>query len=285
LKRRALEGITVREVSLLGPFATAFFIPHGYAVLFIWVLSVQLGVPLPTAPLLLAVGAVAHAGQLDLGVSVVLAVAASMAGHLAWYEAGRLKGAKVLRLVCKISLEPDSCVRNTENLFARWGAKTLVAAPFVPGLSAVAQPLAGMTHMPLGRFVLYDSLGSLLWAGGYMGLGYLFSAQLQMILQATTRVAGTGAVAAVLLVTVWVLVKLIGRRRLIQEHRIARITPQELKRKLDAGEPVTVLDLRHELDFASDPHIIQGALRMPAEELERRHLEIPRDREVVLYCT
>jgi len=270
---------------VLGPSATAFLIQHGYAVLFAWVLAVQLGLPLPTAPLLLAVGALAHAGQMDLGASLVLAVAASMVGHLAWYEAGRRGGGKVLRLVCEISLEPDSCVRKTENVFARWGAKTLVVAPFVPGLSAVAQPLAGMTRMPLVRFVLYDSLGSLLWAGGYAGLGYLFSAQLQLVLQAATRAAGTGAAVLALVVAVWLLVKLISRRRLLQELRIARITPQELKRKLDAGELVTVLDLRHAVDFDSDPRIIQGALRMPAEELELRHLEIPRDREIVLYCT
>jgi membrane protein DedA with SNARE-associated domain len=270
---------------VLGPSATAFLVQHGYAVLFAWVLAVQLGLPLPTAPLLLAVGALAHAGQMDLGASVPVAVAASMVGHLAWYEGGRRGGGKVLRLVCRISLEPDSCVRKTENVFARWGAKTLVVAPFVPGLSAVAQPLAGMTRMPLVRFVLYDSLGSLLWAGGYAGLGYLFSAQLELVLQAATRAAGTGAVALALVIAVWLLVKLIGRQRLIQELRIARITPQELKRKLDAGELVTVLDLRHAVDFDSDPRTIQGALRMPAEELELRHLEIPRDREIILYCT
>jgi len=274
-----------RGFSLLGSSATAFLVQHGYAVLFAWVLAVQLGVPLPTAPLLLAVGALSHAGQMNLGASVLTSVAASLLGHLAWYEAGRRGGAKVLRLVCKISLEPDSCVRKTENVFARWGAKTLIIAPFVPGLSAVAQPLAGMTRMPLARFVLYESLGSLLWAGGYAGLGYLFSGQLQLVLQAASRAAGTGAVALVLVVAVWLLVKLIGRRRLIRELRIARITPQELKRKLDAGESVTVLDLRHAVDFDSDPRIIQGALRMPAEELELRHLEIPRDREIILYCT
>jgi membrane protein DedA with SNARE-associated domain len=222
---------------------------------------------------------------MDLGASIALAVAASTLGHLVWYEAGRRGGARILRLVCKISLEPDSCVRNTENLFARWGAKTLVASPFVPGLSAVAQPLAGMTRMPLLKFVGYDGLGSLLWAGGYAGAGYLFSAQLERVLQASTRVAGTGAAGLALLLAGWVAFKIAGRRKLVQELRVARITPRELKRKLDAGERLLVLDLRHALDFESDPRTIQGALRMPAEELERRHLEIPRDREVVLYCT
>jgi membrane protein DedA with SNARE-associated domain len=270
---------------LLGVSATAFLAQHGYALLFGWVLLVQLGLPLPTAPLLLAVGALARSGRLDLGAAVAVAVAASMLGHLAWYEAGRRGGARILKLICRISLEPDSCVRGTENLFARYGAKTLAVAPFIPGLSTVAQPLAGMTRMPLGRFLLFDLLGACLWAGAYTGLGYVFSSQLEMAAQAAARLAGAGVALVVVLVVGWVGAKLLGRRRLIQELRIARITPEELKQKLDAGAAVTVIDLRHALDFESDPRVIQGALRMAAEELEQRHQEIPRHHEIVLYCT
>ena len=136
---------------------------HGQAVLFIVSLIAQLGAPVPMTPLLLAAGALAKEGQLSFASVVAISMAASALGHLVWYEAGRRRGTAVLRLICRISLEPDSCVRRTEDFFGRHGGRALVAAPFVPGLGAVAPPLAGMAGMPVARFLLLDSLGALLW--------------------------------------------------------------------------------------------------------------------------
>ncbi len=262
-----------------------FLLQYGYAVIFVTVLAEQIGVPVPSTPVLLAVGALAGLGQLNLAVVMTLAVVASLLGDLLWYQLGRRRGSRVLSWLCRISLEPDSCVRRTENMFARHGARSLLVAKFIPGLSTVAPPLAGIFQMRLARFLLFDSLGSFFWVGAFAGLGYLFSDQFEQIAAYAARlgawlglILGGGLIAYL----VW---KFVHRQRFIRNLRIARITPEELKRKLDAGEEVVIVDLRHSLDFEADPRTIPGALHLAAEELEEHHQDIPRDRDIILYCT
>ncbi len=265
--------------------ALYFLIRHGYAVLFAAVLVDQLGMPVPAAPFLVAAGALVRADRLSPAAVIGLAVLASLLGHTAWYEAGRRGGGKILRIVCGVSLEPDVCVRKTENLFARRGAKSLVFAQFIPGLAVVAQPLAGMSGVPLPRFLGFNLLAAVLWAGGFVGGGYMFARQLESAAHVALRLGGS-----LLLVILGALVAYLGwkvleRQRLLRQLRTARISPEELKHQMDAGEHVTIVDLRHALEFEADPRTIPGALRMAPEELDDRHPEIPRDREVVLYCT
>jgi len=170
--------------------ALRFLIANGYAIVFAVALVNQAGLPFPAAPWLLAAGALAQRGHLNGFGVLALAMAASLLAHLAWYEAGRRSGAKILRLVCRISLEPDLCVRKTENLFAARGPKALMMAHFIPGLVTVAQPLAGMLRMPRPRFVGYNLVGSLLWAGGFIGLGFVFSRQLAAVGQVALGLGG-----------------------------------------------------------------------------------------------
>ena len=155
-----------------------FLVKHGYVVLFASVLAQQLGVPLPSTPFIVAAGALAHTGQLSFGASIFVAFSAAMIADLVWFEIGRLRGIRVLQFLCRISLEPDYCVRRTENSFARYGAKTLIVGKIVPGISAVATPMAGVYGLSRSRFLLFDSLGILLWIGTFELLGYLFSDQL-----------------------------------------------------------------------------------------------------------
>ena len=166
-----------------------FLVRHGYSVLFVWVLAEQLGLPLPATPLLLAAGALAGSGQMNLPLAISVAVLASMLGDVSWYEFGRRRGGKVLNLLCRISLEPDSCVRKTETAFVRHGARSLLIAKFVPGLNTMAPPLAGIIGMRLGRFLIFDALGAFLYLGTFVGLGFVFSSQLE---QVAARVAGLG---------------------------------------------------------------------------------------------
>lgn len=262
-----------------------FLLRHGYSVLFVWVLAEQLGLPVPSVPLLLAAGALAGRGRLNLSLVAGLPIVAALMSDALWYELGRRRGVKVLQFLCRISLEPDSCVRRTENVFARHGARSLVVAKFVPGLNTAAPPLAGVFRMRLSRFLFFDALGVMVWVGAFVGLGYVFSDQLE-------RVADHA-----LTLGTWLLVLLFGalagyigwkylhRRRFLRELRVARITPEELKRKLDAGEDVVVVDLRHSYDFEAEPGTIPGAYRMEASELDEMSEQIPRDRDVVLYCT
>ena len=258
---------------------------HGYAVIFAWVAAEQLALPVPSEPVLLAAGALAGAGLLRLPVAVAVGVAASLFSDIIWYEIGRARGSRVTRVLCWISLEPDSCVRRSQEIFARYGGHSLLVAKFVPGLNTVAQPLAGVLGMRRSRFLLYDALGALLWIGTYTGLGYLFSDQIGRVV-AHARSLGSWLIGLAFAGLVFYIAgKYIRRQRFIRHLRIARITAAELKEKLDAGETLTIVDLRHQLDFGADPMMIPGAVHLSPEELERRSEEIPHDRDVVLYCT
>jgi membrane protein DedA with SNARE-associated domain len=263
----------------------AFLLHHPYFVLCGVVFAEQAGLPLPAAPFLLAAGALAGLGKLNPSLAVLGAALAALLADLAWYQAGRRRGMSILKLVCRISLEPDSCVRRTSNVFARQGGRTLLVAKFLPGLSTVAPPLAGMIGMRLSRFALWDGAGSLLWVGAFLLLGMAFHDQLESVAELVAAGVGRLGEALGALFALWLGWKYTRRRRFIRSLRVARITPEELKRRLDAGEAVVIVDLRGSLDLAHDPQTLPGALRMSAEELETRHVEIPRDRDVVLYCT
>jgi len=263
-----------------------FLVRYGYQVLFLWVLAEQLGVPLPSAPVLLAAGALGAAGRMSIVAATIIAFMAALSGDVFWYRLGRRHGTSFLGRLCRLSLEPDSCVRRAENFFARHGARSLLVAKFIPGLNTVAAPIAGAIRTPRWRFLWFDGLGILLWVTTFETLGFVFTRQLQQVAayvsHAGALVLGVGVASGA---TIYMARKSVKRRRLLAQLRMARITAEELKRKLDAHEDVAIIDLRHPLDFLPQPYTIPGAIRIPAEELERRHSEIPRDRDVVLYCT
>jgi membrane protein DedA with SNARE-associated domain len=262
--------------------AADFLIRHGYAVLFGWVLLEQLGLPIPAAPLLVAAGALARAGKMNLTLVLTLAFIAVILADLFWYSLGRYRGGRILKLLCRISLEPDSCVRRTENLFVRHGVRSLLVAKFIPGLNTAAPSLAGVFRMPVRRFLIFDSLGGFLWVVTVTSLGLILSDQLERI---ALRWGGWLVAALAGGLAAYVLWKFIQRRRFLRRLRVARITPQELMDKLTAGENMSIVDLRQPMDIEAFPQMIPGALRIAMEEIEERHGEIPRDRDVVLYCS
>ncbi|HTP05109.1 MAG TPA: VTT domain-containing protein [Nitrospirota bacterium] len=261
-----------------------FLMRHGYTVLFFWVLTETIGLPIPVAPLLITVGALAGVGQMNLFLCIALGVCAALLSDIFWYAMGRLRGSKVLSLLCRISLEPDSCVRRTENIFARYGARALLITKFVPGLSAVSTPLAGTIDMRPSRFLFFDILGIIAWIGSYVLFGYIFSKQLDRALDYAEGMGKTLSVLVVGALALYILRKYSLRRRFLRELFVARITPEELKQKMDAGEDIVVIDVRHSLDFEAEPYIIPGALIIPSELLES-HPAVPRDREIVVYCS
>jgi len=265
--------------------AADFLIRHGYALLFGWVLLEQMGLPIPAVPLLIAAGALAGAGKLNLTFAAALALIAVILADLFWYSLGRYRGGRILKLLCRISLEPDSCVRRTENLFVRHGAHSLLVAKFVPGLNTAAPSLAGIFRMPARRFMIFDALGGLFWVATFAGLGLAFSDQLEQIAARALRWGGWLVAVLAGSLAAYVLWKFIQRRRFLRRLRIARITPNELMDKLTAGENISIVDLRQPIDVEAFPQMIPGALRIGMEEIEERHQEIPRDRDVVLYCS
>jgi membrane protein DedA with SNARE-associated domain len=261
-----------------------FLIRHGYTVLFVWVLAEQVGAPVPAAPMLLAAGVLAGVGFLHFTLAFILGVAASLISDLLWYLIGRHKGGSVLSFLCKISLKPDSCVRRTSDLFYHHGARSLLLAKFIPGLSTIAPPLAGVFRMSLWRFFLYDGLGAGLWVVSFMGLGYLFSGQIEEVAAYALKMGTSLTVLVFGSLAAYILWKYVQRQRFLRHMRFARITPEELKRKFDAGEEVMVVDVRHPVEFAAEPQTIPGAFYLSLEDLDKEHSKIPRDKDVVLYC-
>jgi membrane protein DedA with SNARE-associated domain len=262
-----------------------FLMEHGYALLFAWVLVEQLGLPIPAVPLLLAAGALAGSGRMNLALAASLALVAVIAADMFWYALGRYRGGRILKFLCRIALEPDSCVRRTENVFLRHGARSLLVAKFVPGLNTAAPSLAGVFRMPVSNFILFDSLGALFWVATFIGVGFVLSEQLEQVAAYLTRWGAWLMVALGAGLAAYILWKYTQRRRFLSRLRTARITPQELMEKLTTRDDVLIVDLRQPLDVQAFPHMLPGALRLSMEDLEERHREIPRDRDVVLYCS
>src|ERR1700757_4321656 len=209
-----------------------FLLHHGYALLLGWVFAEQVGLPVPSMPLLLAAGALAGTGHLSFFASLFYVILAAVAAYSMWYQLGRRKGIKILQLLCKISLEPDSCVRRTEGLFSKQGARSLLLAKFLPGLSTVAPPLAGIFHMRLRRFLVFDGGGSLLWAGTFLGLGYVFSGEIERSAEHALNLGGGLLVLLIAALASYISYKFIARQRFMRQLRIGRITAEELKNKI-----------------------------------------------------
>jgi membrane protein DedA with SNARE-associated domain len=261
-----------------------FLIRHGYALLFAVVLAEQLGLPVPAAPVLMAMGALAGLSKFSFWVALAVAAAAALLSDSIWYEIGRRRGRGVLTLLCRISIEPDSCVRQTEDVFVRYGSSTLLFAKFVPGLSTIAPPLAGMTGMRVRTFALLDAAGSVIWAGALLGAGLLFRHQVEPILAAASSLGLYFVLLAAAGLAVYLGIKYYQRWRIMKLLRISRISASELNELIVSGAPIVIVDMRNPREIA-ETHTIPGAIRMRGSELELRHGEIARDRDVILYCS
>jgi membrane protein DedA with SNARE-associated domain/rhodanese-related sulfurtransferase len=264
---------------------TQFLIHHGLPLVFAAVFLEQMGLPLPALPWLLAAGALSATGQFSLLLGLAVTVVACLVADGIWFYLGRYRGNQVLGLLCRISLEPDSCVRRTQNVFTRYGLRSVLVAKFVPGLSTVAPPLAGMAGVGAGRFLFVDAVGSLLYGGCFIFLGYFFSSQIQQIGEALAGIGGSALGLLAGLAGLYIGFKLWQRQRLLRELRMSRITVDELHRKQEAGEDVMVLDLRSRAAVEQDPAIIRGAVRFSLDDIEKRQHELPRDREIIVYCS
>lgn len=258
---------------------------YGYLLLFGWVLFEQLGIPLPATPVLLAAGALSAQRQLSLGLALAAAMLACLISDTAWFLIGRRHGQRMLNLLCRLSLEPTTCVRRTQLQFVQRRRATLLFGKFVPGLALLASPVAGQSGMGLGEFLLLDALGSLLWAGGLLAGGRWCGDVLRRnpdLLGWVEQFSGALLLAAI----VAFLMARVARRRLLLRRLVqSRVEPEELWAELQNGQPLYIVDLRHPLELVNDPFTLPGAVRVAPEELAQRAHEIPHDRDVVLYCT
>ena len=258
---------------------------YGLLLVFLNVLVEQAGLPLPAVPTLVVAGALSSLGRLPLSAVVLVALLACLISDFAWYLAGRRYGASVMRTLCRISLSPDSCVKQSELRFQRWRGQILLIAKFVPGLSTIAPPLMGAMKLRPPIFMLLDGLGSLLWIGLVVGLGYAFSQQIDRVLFALAS-AGTIAVEVlVALLLAYVIVKWWQRKRLLLSLRLARITVDELHRLIEDGKRPVVVDVRSQAARLADNRIIPGALMANLNGIDQALHQVPIDQDVVIYCS
>ncbi len=272
------------------PLALEFFVKHAYLILFGWVLVEQLGIPIPSIPVLLTAGTLTATHRLHLLPSVFAVLASCAFSDSFWYFLGRRFGGGVLRLLCRFSFEASTCVSKTEGYFTRRGPITLLFAKYIPGLSTVAAPIAGQTGMPYQKFLLYDLGGSAIWALSFLLAGRFFgdvAKRSQAFFELLSRFAG---IVFVLMVIGFLAYRVIKQRRFLAGVRALRLEPAQLMALYAESEssgtpPPFVVDLRHPLDYLPDPRVLPGALRILPTDVAAQADTIPRDRDIVLYCT
>jgi membrane protein DedA with SNARE-associated domain/rhodanese-related sulfurtransferase len=245
------------------------------------VFAKQIGVPVPAFPILIAAGVLAGTGHLSVLAVTAAAVVAALAADWIWYELGRRRGRWMLDLLCRIALEPRSCITRTEDFFKKHGMRSLVAGKFVPGLGTVAPPLAGIAGLTLAGFLVYDGLGIFLWVGSTVGFGYVFNDRIDTAME----YAGTMTPAVLVIGAAALSFYIVGKalRRRMELRRVLRISADELWKKLEGWDVPLVVDVRARSVSARDG-VIPGAIVMPADEMLRRYRELPPNRDVVVYC-
>ncbi len=217
---------------------------YGLWLVFANVLALQLGLPAPAYPTLIVVGAVTARGDITVPQVIAVATVASLIADFVWYAAGGRHGRRVLRLMCRLSLSPDSCVRQTEDIYERWGAPSLMVAKFVPGFAAVATSMAGLVRTPLWRFALFDTIGAVLWSGVAVGLGWIFRDAVNDVIAVLGQAGHWGLVALAVALALYLAVKVVRRQRLLRSLRMARLSVEELSDMLASGERPLIVDVR-----------------------------------------
>lgn len=256
-----------------------------YVFVFSATLAENIGLPVPAWPLIVISAATAVDGSGSVAVVFLLATVAAVAADYAWFLFGRKRGRKVLRLLCSLSLNPDSCVRKTESNFERHGLKSLLVAKFVPGLNTIAPPMAGMLQTSNSKFLFFDTTGAALWAGTAALVGYIWHRQVEAALAATSRFGRGTLLIAVALLLAFAVFKYYQRRRYYAKLRAARLRPEEVDALVRQGKDVVIVDLRSPSSLKLLPSKVPGAVLITPEEFEKRWHLIPRERDVVMYCT
>jgi membrane protein DedA with SNARE-associated domain/rhodanese-related sulfurtransferase len=269
--------VTHELVSLVGQY--------GLLLVALNVLLDQIGLPVPAMPTLIVAGAMGAAGHLSIAPLYAWSVLACLAPDCTWYLVGEMYGIRVLKTLCRISLEPDSCVSQTQNRFERWGVNSLLVAKFVPGLAIIAPPLAGAMRVGWPKFVALSTLGAVIWVGAGLGAGALFRSQIEVMLARLDDLDSYAAVAIATLLAGYVVYKWWERRRFFDTLRMARITVSDLYELIQAGAQPTIVDVRSSTARALEPRWIPGAIHVPLEAVGRHVGHLPKDREIILYCT
>ena len=256
-----------------------FIEAYGLWVVFVCVLLDQGGLPTPAYPPIIVTAALAVDQGKSLAAILLVAILAAVLADVLWYMCGRLFGATMIRLMCKISLSPDTCVGATRKVYGRWGAKSLIFAKYVPGLAAVATTLAGETRIHIGRFIIYDGIGAALWATGAVALGAIFHDAVGDVLVTLEELGSYALLLLALALTLFIAVKWRNRRLFLMQIQMARLTPEELEALMLGQLPLTILDVRSAESRARTGWIPGSILVTDIDGLQLDAMS-----EVVVYC-
>ena len=274
--------VTVKLLSL--------FAEHPYPVLFLWVFCEQMGCPIPSAPLLIAAGALCVVSCGTWILTFVTVIVACLLADLIWFQLGRTRGDRLISLLLRFSLMSPASLAKTSEKLAKYNGLALILAKFVPGMSTLAPPLSGHSGMNRSRFILWDLAGSSLWAFSWLAGGRLLLRMFKASGHYIRLESGTGIRIVLFLIVAIIIWRIALQIQFLAFLHKRRVTPQGLLAmislaKANAGIPPYVIDLRAAQDVALDPRRIPNAVRVEPECLESRHHAIPRDREVILYCS
>jgi membrane protein DedA with SNARE-associated domain/rhodanese-related sulfurtransferase len=262
-----------------------YLIHTTYPILFLAVLARQLCLPVPAILFLISAGALAGSGKLSFAGILIAVIFGCVLADCVWFEAGRLGGKRIIRLLCALTPDPSYCIRRGRSIFQKRGVRLLLISKFIPGLDGIVAPLAGMMGAPLLSFVSYDAGGSLLWAAAYIACGFLFARQLDAVAHKIAVVANIFIIALgipLLILFLWRAFVLI---RMIRLLRPLQITPVQLRQQMDANKKIGIIDLLRFEDDCEDVAGIPGAVRLDPPEIRRRKkILVPNDVLIVLYC-
>lgn len=261
------------------------FNQYGLPIVFGVILFEQLGLPIPAEPLLVAAGAIAIGGHFSPIAIFVTAFVASTISDTLWYLAGRRYGQHVVKLLCRLSLSPDYCVRETEIGYERWGRLTLIFGKFIPGMSTVARPLAGTMKMNMGSFLVLNGIGTMLWIAAGLLTGMFFHVQILFLIEYLDTLGTAGAEMLFTIFAGYIAIKWVRRRHFYNQLRMARISVSELQALIASGNAVTIVDVRSPSIQLIDPRFIPGALVMDIHASEKHFHELPISQDIVFYCS
>jgi membrane protein DedA with SNARE-associated domain len=258
---------------------------YGVLLVLVIVFAEQVGAPIPALPLLMIAGGVAAGGGLSAPAVFLAAMVGCLAGDTIWYLAGRWRGHRILRLLCRVTMSPDTCVRQTEDFFGRWGMGTLVIAKFVPGLSTIAPPLAGAMRLNVATFLLFNGIGAAIWVATGIVAGWLLSAQIEELLAWLGRTGGYAAAAVGGALALWIAGKWWARYRFLRALRSARISVEELYRLMEEGHEPVVLDVRTPSARLADARMIPGSRFVDLSAPDRHLADVSAHRDIIVYCS
>ena len=255
-------------------------IKHGYLILFFAVAAEQIGLPLPSTPLLVAAGALAGFHQMNVAQALALSVSASLVSDFVWFYFGERRGALIVQSLSKMSLQPEAYLTKAQAAYSRHGCGVLLISKFVPEVGTIIPAIAGLSKLALWKFSIVDTAAAVLWAGTYMSLGWIFRGQIESLLAVLDQLGiWMGAIVGAVLAG-FILMKYWQRHRIYRVLRVARISPYELKREIDAGDRPIIVDLRDSSERQDG--VIPGSI--PLTEFRNASPSVPQS-GIVMYCS